>query len=116
MDNTISEDEQINKFKEIYEDKELKLPSGNVYKFTELNHKKRLKVFTRFQSLQKLELMFFDSNEFEIVQNIIDNCVVFDGMQLSKLPNHWDKNTSEMITFYTHAMGAISYPFFAGGM
>lgn len=108
--------EQIAKLKEIYNDGEVTLPSGNTYKFTELNYKKRLKIFTRFQALEEKGIVFFDSDDFEVAQNIIDQCTIFDKMQLSKLPNHWDSYTNEMLTFYTYAMGALSYPFFPDGL
>lgn len=107
---------QIAKLKEIYDDGEVTLPSGNTYKFTELNYKKRLKIFTRFQALEEKGVAFFDSDDFEVAQNIIDQCTVFDNMLLSKLPKHWDNYTNEMLTFYTYAMGALSYPFFPDGL
>ena len=112
---TNEQKEKFEKFGEIYNDNELKLPSGNVYTFTKLNHKKRLKVFARFQSLERQGMMFFDSPDFEVVERIIEDCVLVDGMQLSKKQNHWDEHTADFLTFYTYAMGAISYPFLQGG-
>ena len=111
MDNEQSID--INKFKEIYEDGKLELPSGNIYVFTKLNHKQRLKVFTRFQDFESKGLMFFDpdSESFKVVEKIIEDHVVVNQLQLSKSPKHWEDNANEFFTFYTYAMGAISYPF-----
>jgi len=97
-----------------FEDKAATLPSGNTYNFTTLTHKKRLKVFTRFQLLEEQGLMFFDSTDFEIVQGIIDDTVLFDGMQLSKLKDHWEENAHDFFLFYRTAMGVISYPFLHG--
>lgn len=111
---TDNQDLSLDKFKEIYEDGEMTLPSGVTYQFTKLNHKQRLKVFTRFQSLESQGLMFFDSPEFEIIEKIIENSILVDKIQLSKLFNHWEDNASEFFTFYTNAMGAISYPFLSG--
>lgn len=100
--------------KQAYDDNEATLPSGNTYEFTKLNHKKRLKVFTRFQLLEELGMMFFDSPDFEIVSKIIEDSVLFNGMQISKLPNHWEENPQDFFLFYNTAMGVISYPFLQG--
>jgi len=100
--------------KQCFDDNEATLPSGNTYTFTKLNHKRRLKVFTRFQLLEKHELMFFDSPDFEVVEKIVEESVLFDGMQLSKLDGHWDRHPQDFFMFYKTAMGVISYPFLSG--
>lgn len=100
--------------KQCFEENEVTLPSGNTYTFTKLNHKRRLKVFTRFQLLEEQELMFFDSPDFDVVEKIVEETVLFNGMQLSKLEGHWDTHPQDFFLFYKTAMGVISYPFLSG--
>ena len=34
---------------------------------------------------------------------------------VSKLPKHWDENPGNYLLFISTALGAMSYPFLAGG-
>jgi len=39
--------------------------------------------------------------------------VLFEGAQISKLPNIWDEQPEDYVIFITTMLGAISYPFWA---
>lgn len=103
--------------KAIYEDGCATI-NGRDYTITNVNHKKRRKVFSYFthvqKDLQNQDMWFLDSPQWDSVESVIENLVTFDGMLLSKLPDHWDKYPQDYLPFVTSMLGAISYPFLAG--
>lgn len=103
--------------KAIYEDGCATI-NGRDYTITNVNHKKRRKVFSYFthvqKDLQNQDMWFLDSPQWDSVESVIENIVTFDGMLLSKLPDHWDKYPQDYLPFVTSMLGAISYPFLAG--
>ena len=66
------------------------------------------------KDLQNQDMMFLDSPQWESVESVIENLVMFEDMLLSKLPDHWDKYPQDYLPFVTAMLGAISYPFLGG--
>ena len=90
--------------------------NGRTYQFVKMTHKKRRRVFAYYThvkaSVQVGDLWFLDSPEFETVEEAINEAVMFDGSLLSKISEkHWDEYPEDYMTFFSTAMGVISYPF-----
>lgn len=103
--------------KEVHEDKCAEI-NGREYHITSINHIKRRKVFAYFThvqaDLQKGDLWFLDSPDWREVEKVIEDCVTFDGMQISKRQGHWDEYPEDYMLFVQTMLGALSYPFLSG--
>ena len=88
------------------------------FNFTKMTHRKRLKVFSFFTSIQadaeKSQLTFMGSDEFEAIEQIINEHVTVDGALISKTPMFWDDHAQDYMKFIMVAFGVISYPFMSG--
>lgn len=104
--------------KAVYEDGMADI-NGTEYVLTKMVHKDRRSVCAYYTTvaplLQTGQYSFMDTPEFERIEKIIENHVTVDNSLLSKLPNHWDDNPGNYLMFISTALGAMSYPFFAGG-
>jgi len=69
----------------------------------------------RQREIQNGDFSFLDSAEFEPVEKVIMETVLFEGAQISKIPNIWDEQPEDYVIFITTMLGAISYPFLGGG-
>ena len=90
--------------------------NGRTYVLTKMNHKTRRKIFSCY-SKHRAELhlgdySFLETKEFETVEKIINNLVLFEGSLLSRLPDHWEKYPQDYIYFIFTMLGVITYPFF----
>ena len=105
--------------KAVHDDQSATLPSGREYTLTKMTHKQRRRVFAFFtkkqREIQNGDFSFLDSAEFEPVEKVIMDTVLFEGAQISKLPNIWDEQPEDYVIFITTMLGAISYPFLGGG-
>jgi len=105
--------EAQNMIKAVYEDGEAEI-NGRVYTLTKTTHKKRRKIFAFFTSVKEGDFSFLESKEFEEVEKVISNIILFDGDLLSRLPDHWETYPEDYILFVSTMMGALSYPFLRG--
>ena len=88
-----------------------------VYKFLKMTHKKRRKVFSYYTKISHMllnkDMSFLDSPEFEAVEQVVNESVMYNDSLLSNLgDSHWEKYESDYVTFIMTALPAISYPFF----
>ena len=106
--------------KAVHEDKEATLPSGRSYQLTKMTHNQRRRVFAFFSKRQSEihagDFSFLDSADFEPVEKVIMETVLYDGSQVSKLTTHWDDYPEDYIVFIVTMMGALSYPFLKGSL
>ena len=104
----------------VHDDQAATLPSGRVYTLTKMTHKQRRRVFAFFtrkqREIQGGDYSFLDSLEFEPVEKVIMETVLFEDGQLSKSPNHWEDYPEDYVLFITTMLGAISYPFLSGSL
>ena len=109
----------LSMLKAVHDDQSATLPSGREYKLTKMTHKQRRRVFAFFtkkqREIQNGDFSFLDSAEFEPVEKVIMDTVLFEDAQLSKSPNHWEEYPEDYVIFITTMLGAISYPFLGGG-
>lgn len=101
--------------KAVHDDGEATI-NGRVYKFTEMKHKQRRKVFAYYSQVAPLvqanDLGFLDAPEFEPVEAVINSAVTIDGSLLSVIGDtHWDKYPEDYLVFIATALQVISYPF-----
>jgi hypothetical protein len=125
MENNMTEPQSerqqaLSMLKAVHDDQSATLPSGREYKLTKMTHKQRRRVFAFFTKKQKEiqngDFSFLDSAEFEPVEKVIMDTVLFEDAQLSKSPNHWEEYPEDYVIFITTMLGAISYPFLSGSL
>ncbi|HHA3806987.1 TPA: hypothetical protein ACXL3W_004355 [Yersinia enterocolitica] len=103
--------------KAVYDDGYAEI-NGNRYDFAKMTHKKRRKVFAFFtgiaSELSRQSLEFLDTERFEEVERLMFDYVLFDDVQLSKQPDHFESYAGDYIMLITTALQVISFPFMAG--
>lgn len=106
----------IAQIKAVYEDGFAEI-NGRRYDFGPTNHIKRRTVFaylTKIQDdLENGNFWFLDSSDFQKVEKIIADIVLFDGMQISKIGGHWNEYPQDYVMYVSTALGVVSYPFLA---
>lgn len=109
--------EALDQIKSVFEDGVATINERD-YKFTAMTHSERVKVFAYFSSIQQQiqggDFSFLDDSRYKEVEKVIAQRVTFDGMQLSKLNDHWETYPEDYIMFVTTALGVVSYPFLSG--
>lgn len=92
--------------------------NGNRYDFAAMTHKKRRKVFAFFtgvaSDLSRQSLEFLDSDRFEEIERVMFDYVLYDGVQLSKQPEHFETFPGDYVMLVTTALQVISLPFMGG--
>jgi hypothetical protein len=107
-------------FRAIFDDGEAEI-NGRAYKFTKMVHKARRRVFAFYSKVGTMaaqnDFSFLDWPEFETVEKVINDAVLFNDSRLSVLGDaHWDKYPDDYLMFISTAMGVISYPFLSGSV
>ena len=92
--------------------------NGRDYEFAKLTHSVRLKVFS-FSStvggkIQNADFGWMDSEKYKGIEKTILDYVLFDGVQVSKRADHFEKYPEDYLTLILTALGVISYPFLQG--
>jgi len=92
--------------------------NGNRYDFAAMTHKKRRKVFAFFTSiageLTHQSMAFLDTDRFDEIERLMFDYVLYDGVQLSKQPEHFESFPGDYIMLITTALQVISLPFMGG--
>ncbi|MDH1085298.1 hypothetical protein N5C79_02185 [Pantoea brenneri] len=109
--------EALDMIRAVYDDGYAEI-NGNRYEFSAMTHKKRRKVFAFFTSiaseLGRQSLEFLDTERFEEIERVMFDYVLFDGVQLSKQPDHFESHPADYIILITTALQVISLPFMGG--
>lgn len=92
--------------------------NGRTYEITKTTHKKRKKIFAFFsrhqQQIAVFDFSFIDTQEFDEVEKIINDLVLFEGSLISRLPSHWETYPDDYIQYVAAMLGSLSYPFLKG--
>lgn len=92
--------------------------NGNRYDFAAMTHKKRRKVFAFFtgiaSELSRKSLEFLDTERFDEIERLMFDYLLFDGVQLSKQPDHFEEHPGDYVMLITTSLQVISLPFMAG--
>ncbi len=103
--------------KAVYDDGYAEI-NGNRYEFAKMTHKKRRKVFAFFtgiaSEMTRQSMEFLDTDRFEEIERLMFDYVLFDGVQLSKQPDHFEEYAGDYIMLITTALQVISLPFMGG--
>jgi len=109
--------EALDMIRAVYDDGYAEI-NGNRYEFATMTHKKRRKVFAFFtgiaSELGRQSLEFLDTDRFEEVERVMFDYVLFDGIQLSKQPDHFESYPAGYVILVTTALQVISWPFMGG--
>lgn len=89
--------------------------NGRKYDISIFTHKKRVKVWAYFTSVNVLiengNYSFMDSDKFNEIEAIIFENTIFENCKLTT--KHFEKYPLDYVKYITTMMGAITYPFFA---
>ena len=89
--------------------------NGREYEFNQMQFKQAKKVFAYFtevaNDLEAGRLGFIDTKRFEEIEKILWDNVLFDGMQISKMPHHWGTYTQDYMEVVSVSLGVFSVPF-----
>lgn len=103
--------------KAVHEDKCAEI-NGREYHLTGIDHRRRRKVFAFFSHVQndinQGDFWFLDSDDWQEVEKVIENCTMFEGDLISKRKGHWDEYPEDYMLFVSTMLGALSYPFLRG--
>lgn len=92
--------------------------NDRTYTITSCSHVQRKKVFGCFtanlQNIRTTNLDFINDKSFKEIEKIMSGIILFDGMAIDALKDHWDKFPEDYIEFIMIALGVISYPFMKG--
>lgn len=103
--------------KAVYDDGYAEI-NGNRYDFAKMTHKKRRKVFAFFtgiaSEMTRQSMEFLDTERFEEIERLMFDYVLFDGVQLSKQPDHFEEYAGDYIMLITTSLQVISLPFMGG--
>jgi hypothetical protein len=107
--------EPVDMIKAVYDDGKATI-NGRDYEFAKFTHGERVQVFSYYSRIQHMLPMgnysFLTDDDFKKVEKLISDKVLFNGIQLSKQPNHWEAYPADYLQLITAALGVISYPFF----
>lgn len=90
--------------------------NGRDYEFAKFNHGERVQVFSYYSRIQHLLPMgnysFLTDEEYKRIEKMVSDKILFNGVQLSKQPTHWETYPEDYLQFAVACLGVISYPFF----
>ena len=106
--------EERNKLiKEIVSDGFMEI-NDNRYDIMKFNHKTRLVILEFLHKMESGSAMIGGA-AWQLIEKELCQRITFDGMQISKLPEHWEgEHAEDYITFMTMALQVVAYPFLTG--
>ena len=97
------------KVKEFYENKEI-IINDRVYKKLKTTYKQALKFVGYIQKLENDKMQIGSSDWFKMEQELF-KFFTFEDMQVSKIPEHFEKYTEDYFPFIGYAIGVLCFPF-----
>lgn len=109
----------LEQIRAVYEDKKATI-NGRDYEFTVTSHQQRVKVFAFLSKvrpeLERHNMAFLDTKEWQQVEATINNIIMFDGSLLSRRPTHWEEYPEDYLLFVSTALQVISFPLYRGNL
>jgi hypothetical protein len=88
----------------------------NEYKISKLSHQFRLEVVAIYSQIESNIMTgnygFLMNKEFKDVMKKVDEKILFENSQISKLPNHFEEHAEDYLDYVAISMKVISYPFY----
>ena len=105
--------------KEVKEDGSISLNGAeyNVSQLFKLPVVERADIFalkTKFDTESKKDggsMMYTKSGDYKQVRKVIEDNVLFDGMQLSKIPTHWEEHTNNYFSLIETCLAVLAADF-----
>ena len=96
--------------------------NGTSYTYSKFTHEERLGVFAFYTSLIKnqatgeVRMDFWDEPRFRAVEKLVNQKVLVDGVQISKIPGYWEQeeNMDDYLPLMMLSLQVITYPFLRG--
>lgn len=90
--------------------------NDNEYKISKLSHQFRLEVVAIYSQIEANLTMgnygFLMNKEFKEVMKKVDDKILFENSQISKLPNHFEEHAEDYLDYVAISLKVISYPFY----
>lgn len=90
--------------------------NDRAYKLTGLSHQFRVEVLSIYSQIEVNIITgnyaFLQRDDFKKVMAKVDDRVLFDGMQLSKLPKHFEEYAEDYLDYIAVSLKVICYPFY----
>ena len=92
------------------------LINDRTYKLTGLSHQFRVEVLSIYSQIEANIIMgnygFLNRDDFKKVMTKVDDRVLYDGMQLSKLPKHFEDFAEDYLDYIAVSLKVIVYPLY----
>lgn len=90
--------------------------NDNEYKISKLSHQFRLEVVAIYSQIEANITMgnygFLMNKDFKDVMKKVDDKILFENSQVSKLPNHFEEHAEDYLDYVAISLKVISYPFY----
>lgn len=90
--------------------------NDNEYKISKLSHQFRLEVVAIYSQIEANLTVgnygFLMNKDFKDVMKKVDDKILFENSQISKLPNHFEDYAEDYLDYVAISMKVISYPFY----
>lgn len=108
-------DKAMEQYKEWHISKQFEV-LDTTFELAPLNHAFRLKVLPIFTEIEAPMLMgnynFLENAKFKALFKEIENYILLDGMQISKIEKFWEENEYLYLDFIAIVFRLITFPFF----
>ncbi len=105
-------EERSKLIKEVIKDGYMEI-NGNRYDILKFNHKTRL-IILEFMHKMEAGSAMIGGNAWQLIEKELCQRITFDGVQVSKIEDHWEKFAEDYLTFMTMALQVVAYPFLTG--
>ncbi len=87
--------------------------NGNKYEIMKFNHKTRLEIL---EFIHKMDsgLEMIGGNGWQFAEKTMSSRITFNGMQVSKLKEHWEEHAADYMTYMEYALQVVAFPFLSG--
>ena len=90
--------------------------NGREYKISKLSHQFRLEVVAIYSQIEANLTMgnygFLINEDFKKLMKKVDDKILFENSQISKLPKHWEEYPEDYLDYVALSLKVISYPFY----
>lgn len=90
--------------------------NGRVYKISKLSHQFRLEVLALYSQIEANITMgnygFVTEPRFKELMKKVDDKILFENSQVSKLPDHFEKHAEDYMDYIAIGLKVICYPFY----
>ena len=87
--------------------------NDNEYKILKFNHKTRLEVLEFITKMSDGSESLGGSG-WQFTEKLMSQRVTFDGIQVSKLADHWEEHAEDYMTYMQYMLQVVTYPFLTG--